>query len=606
MLQQPLVARRFGLDDEALAQVHEWLRAAGFHWGLDAPHVASFGLPSQPRHTLADALQRLFLGYALPSQAHEPFAGLLGTGDAEGSRAAALGDFWRFAGAVQRLHAQLQVPKLPEAWAGALFKLLDDFVLPAEDEVDDLRELHDAIRQLADQMRGGGVAQPLPLEVVRAALQQQLDGPARGGAAGGSINFASMSSLRGLPFTVVCAIGLNDGAFPATQRPLEFDLMALHPQRGDRQPRDEERGLMLDLVLAARQGLYLSHTGRSVRDNAPLPPSVLVAELLELLVPAIATDPASPQALAQARQRLVVEHPLQPFSALAFAVDGDVRQRSFNRELAEALRHSLEMPLAEPLAVPLSTMARAADAASPETGESADTHDEDGDEPAPPEAVSPFFAAPLAAPDAPWRQVSLAQLVEFFRNPCRYLLRRRLGIELPRELDELLDEEPFLGHARARSDLARRLLPPLLAGADGATLARLARAGTEMPEGTIGQQQLQRELGALQGFAQRVRALTAETCLPPHATLIEIEVDGEAWSLDVGFADLRPSGLLRWRYGDSRAGDYLDAWLQHLALCADPPARAEPSTRWLSADGEFSFTPSPNAVQHLRDLLRLY
>ena len=54
---------------------------------------------------------------------------------------------------------------------------------------------------------------------------------------GGGLNFASMSSLRGLPFGVVCAIGLNDGAFPAAQRPLEFDLMALHPRRGDRQRR---------------------------------------------------------------------------------------------------------------------------------------------------------------------------------------------------------------------------------------------------------------------------------------------------------------------------------------------------------------------------------
>ena len=65
------VARRFGLDDEALAQVHEWLREAGFHWALDARHLASFDLPAQPRHTLADALQRLFLGYALPAQASE-------------------------------------------------------------------------------------------------------------------------------------------------------------------------------------------------------------------------------------------------------------------------------------------------------------------------------------------------------------------------------------------------------------------------------------------------------------------------------------------------------------------------------------------------------
>ena len=135
--------------------------------------------------------------------------------------------------------------------------------------------------------------EPLPLEVVRAALQARLDDPARGGAAGGSINFASMSSLRGLPFAVVCAIGLNDGAFPGTARPLEFDLMARQPRRGDRKRRDDERGLMLDLLLAARHSLYLSHTGRSVRDNTPLPPSVLVAELLDLLVPAIAADPSS-------------------------------------------------------------------------------------------------------------------------------------------------------------------------------------------------------------------------------------------------------------------------------------------------------------------------
>ena len=100
-----------------------------------------------------------------------------------------------------------------------------------------------------------------------------------------------MSSLRSLPFAVVCAIGLNDGAFPRPHRAAEFDLMAAQPRRGDRQRRDDERGLMLDLLLAARRSLYLSYTGRSVRDNASLPPSVLVSELLDVLVPAIAERP---------------------------------------------------------------------------------------------------------------------------------------------------------------------------------------------------------------------------------------------------------------------------------------------------------------------------
>jgi exodeoxyribonuclease V gamma subunit len=189
------------------------------------------------------------------------------------------------------------------------------------------------------------------LAVVRAALEQLLDDPARGGVPSGGITFSSMSSLHTLPFDVVCAIGLNDGAFPSTSRPSEFDLMAIAPERGDRQRREDERNLFLDLLLSARHSLYLSYTGRSVRDNSPLPPSVLVSELLEVAVPAMADDPGSADSLAQARRRLVVEHPLQPFSLEAFTDGGDARLRGFNRELAEALRLAAQAPVELPPSV---------------------------------------------------------------------------------------------------------------------------------------------------------------------------------------------------------------------------------------------------------------
>ncbi len=449
LLQQDAVARRFGLDGEAQAQVHAWLLESGFHWALDAPHRASFDLPATTRHTLDDALQRLFLGYALPDRLGEAFDGLLGAGAAEGSRALALGAFWRFAVALRALHADLQRPKLPEAWASAMTGALDDFLAPADDELDELRELRQTLRQLVDDMLGGGVAEPLPLDVVRAALQARLDDPTRGGAAGGSINFASMSSLRGLPFAVVCAIGLNDGVFPGSARPLEFDLMALQPRRGDRRRRDDDRGLMLDLLLAARHSLYLSHTGRSVRDNTPLPPSVLVAELLDLLVPAIADQPGSAPSLARARKRLVVEHPLQPFALQAFDARSDPRLRSYNHELANALRASLD-------ATPRPSMRSAP--ADDDTDADDDGHDDDSVG----AASMPFFPTPLAAPGPEWRQVSITQLLEFFRNPCRALLRRRLGIELAYADEELQDDEPFLPDGRSRAALAERLLPLLL------------------------------------------------------------------------------------------------------------------------------------------------
>jgi exodeoxyribonuclease V gamma subunit len=602
VLQLPIVARRFGLDDAALEQVHAWLGDAGFHWALDERHLARLDLPGAARHTLDAALQRLFLGYALPGHFDEPFQGWLGAGDAEGTGAVALGALWRFASALQCLSDELSTPKPPQAWAATLAGVLDTFLQAQGDALDEQRELQQAIGRLVDDMCGGGVDECLPLAVVRAALQQQLEDPAHGGTAGGGVTFASMSALRGLPFAVVCAIGLNDGDFPTAQPPAEFDLIAQHPRRGDRQRRLDERGLMLDLLLAARSHLHLSHTGRSVRDNAPLPPSVLVAELLDLLLPAIAAD-ASPAALQAARKRLVVEHPLQAFAPAAFAVDGDPRQRSFNGELADALRRSLR-------AAPAAESGRA----QPDDGTDGDEDGSgiDDDESALPAGplgggtVAPFFSAPLAAPETTWREVSLGQLVEFFRNPCRYLLRRRLAIELPRAADELQDDECFVPDARARGALAQRLLPALLRGAGPDTAVALAHAGTEMPAGALGRQQLQAEMQALQQFADEVRQASAANPLPPHSVALDVELDGEAWSLRADFADLRPVGLLRWRYGDSRAADYLEGWLHHLLLCAAPPAAVQLRTRWLSADGEFAFDRCAAPLAPLGEVLRLY
>jgi exodeoxyribonuclease V gamma subunit len=107
--------------------------------------------------------------------------------------------------------------------------------------------------------------------------------------------------------------------------------MAPAQRPGDRQRRIDERNVFLDLVLAARERLYLSYTGRSVRDNSPIPPSVLVAELLDYAAAAIDRT-LSPASLAAARQRLTVLHPLQAFSLDYYRPEAEPRRRSFNDE----------------------------------------------------------------------------------------------------------------------------------------------------------------------------------------------------------------------------------------------------------------------------------
>lgn len=594
LLQQPPVAARFGLDEAALESVHEWMREAGMRWGLgeEAAH-----------HTLDEGLHRLFLAWAAGDAAqHAPFAGRIGAGAPEGSAALALGRFWRYVQTLRRLREALQRAHDAAGWRALLSDALDALIGDAPDCADDLRALREAIAALAEAMAGGELATAVPLQVVHAALAALLDDPARGGVPGGSVTFSALPALRNLSYKVVCVIGLDQGAFPGGDRPAEFDLMAAHPQRGDRQRRLDDRNLFLDVLLSARDVLHLSHVGHSVRDGSAVPPSVLVDELLDTLAVACASEPADPAALAAARRRLTVEHPLQAFSADYFlpAASRDPRLVSFHEEYAAALASRLGVELAD-LAEPAeagSRMGRDVDGDEPDDG-----HVDDA-------VHRPFFAEPLAAPDEAWRTVGLEQLVRFFRNPCRYLLRERVGLDLPEADDELEDTEAFVPDWPGRRALARRLMPALLAEPAGSAerWLQLARAGHEYPAGVLGDIELARELERMRRFAAAITDAACGEPLPPHAPRIEFVIAGERWSLTAAFSGLRKSGLLHHRYDDTRPADYLAAWLAHLTLCAGPVPGVACTTRGISRDGEFAFLeldPTQSRIL-LADALALY
>ena len=589
LLQQPVVARRFDLAEDDLDQIREWLVQSGVHWALDAEHRAGFDVPPQPRHSFADGLDRLFLGYALPAQPIAPFQGRLPAGNAEGSGALTLGAFWRFIDTLKSLRDRVARPCQPADWPAILADALRAFVVPADAELEDLREVDEAIAKLAGQWRASELELPLPLDVVRAALEQALDDPARGGVPTGMITFAAMNSLRNVPFRVVCAIGLDDGAFPTASRPAEFDLMTFAARRGDRQRRFDERNVFLDLLLAARERLHLSYAGRSVRDNSVRPSSVLVSELLETLIPALTQAPASAASRARARDALVVEHPLQAFAAAAFDVAGDPRLRSFQADYAAALRQSLAAPHA-----PVATTVAADDDWEPSDDDTSSVF------------ATAFIDAPLPPVDADWHDVPLERLAAFFRNPCRFLLEKRLGVELRQAEDELQDDEPFVPDLGGRAPLTRALLPALLAGLPVEAARTLALAGTAVPMGGFGKRFLERELNGLQDFAEQVREHTLQPVLAPHAVAQDIAIDGATWRVHGAFADLRARGLLRYRYGNRTPNDLLGAWLSHLLLCVDAPAGVLPVTTGIARDGRFFFTECEQPKAALETLVRLY
>ena len=105
--------------------------------------------------------------------------------------------------------------------------------------------------------------------------------------------------MRAVPHRVVCVVGLDDGAFPRVGSDDGDDVLARDPLVGERDPRSEDRQILLDAIHAATDTLVLLYTGADPRTNARRPPCVPLGEVLDTLV----QISGSPQADGRERAR---------------------------------------------------------------------------------------------------------------------------------------------------------------------------------------------------------------------------------------------------------------------------------------------------------------
>lgn len=319
LLEVPALRQRFGIDEADLPRLHAWAEGANVRWGLDAEQREALDLPAGlERNSWRFGLRRMLLGYAVGSgeawQDIEPYpeiggleASLVGVLDTLLQR---LRSWWR----------QLREDVAPRPWLLRLAGLRADFF--GELEGPDLllfTRLQEAAEAWLAACEEACVDEALPLSVVR---ELWLEGLEEQGLQqrflAGRVNFATLLPMRAIPFRRICLLGMNDGDYPRSRPPPDFDLMALDYRPGDRSRREDDRYLFLEALLSARDQLYISWAGRSQRDNAERPPSVLVAQLRDHIDAGWRLADTAPGALASLSRALTTEHPLQPFSPAYF------------------------------------------------------------------------------------------------------------------------------------------------------------------------------------------------------------------------------------------------------------------------------------------------
>ncbi len=514
------VQARFRLSEAEGAQLRGWLEAAAVRWGEDADFRLRFDNPALPEHSWRWGLDRLLLGYAMESRGERVYADLLPVDGIEGPEAQPLGVLCSLCETLFEQLSILEQPRAADAWPAALLGAYDALIsswgLWARSR--------GRLESLLAELRGEQVlAMPALLPWLDSGLELQQRHER---FFGGGVTFASLRVGRAIPARVVCLLGLDHDRFPHDPATLAFDLLEQDQRPCDLPPRDQDRLAFEAALRAAGEHLHLSYVGQGSRDNKERPPSVLVAELLDQLGPECA-------------RRVVVEHPMQPFS-----------QRVYRE------------PAPPCFAAPWHAGAQTLLAG--------------------PQEQPPFFAGPLP-PDDEAGILSPALLVRFFRNPVAQLLRVRLDLRFEEDEEAVPDREPFSLNALEKWQVGERIVQALVAGEDAEALWPVLRGTGLLPMGTPGRMLFDELAGVAGGIAREALGCGAGEVI----TDLELDLTVGGQRLLGSLDGRRTHGALYVSYAKLGPKRVLPAWIKHLIATV---AGIEPQRTWVVGRGAANST----------------
>jgi exodeoxyribonuclease V gamma subunit len=520
------VARKFSFSQDDLERLHDLVPRAGVRWGFDTAHRRRFQMQEFRQNTWAAGLERLLLGVTMDETDQHFIGTTLPLDDVDASDVDLVGRLAELVDRVKMLIEACSTPQPITAWVELFKRAIELLTLVPPG---DAWQLSHAYRELGDLGLSTEEADDVLLNLAEISelLGDAFRGrPSRANFRTGTLTVCTMLPMRSVPHRVVCLLGVDDGVFPRRPEPDGDNIIGDDEWIGDHDVRSEDRQLLLDAIMSARERLVVIFAGADPRSGSEIPPAVPIGELLDALDGTARTEDGE-----AIRTKITMRHPLQPFDASNFAPDelGAPRPFSFDRASLRAVR-----------------------AASRERRP----------------AVRIFGGQTLPARDDD-ELVSLADLVRFFNHPIRALMYERAALWITRP-DEKPDEQiPVQLTGLDSWSIGERLLRLRLAGQEPTSMIDAEWRRGYLPPRGLGQMAIQEITNQVEQLVQ-----TAQPFLTDQPVPYEVQAD-------VG--DRRLTGTVNGVVGDSvvhvsfsklAPRHRLQAWLELLALTVHDPSRA--------------------------------
>lgn len=543
------VSERFGIGPKQCADIEVWLGEMRVAWALDEEHRQKHDQPAVRQNTWRYGLDRVLLGYAMSGHDHERFAGVAPYDPVEVAEPEVLAAFVAYCELLFDLEKFCASSWTFGVWQKRVLSLLENSIGQNDKNLWEHRRVSDALAAVEKQLKDADFDPTMASQGWTLLLQNELEQPApMFGFRGGGVTCCAMVPMRAIPFKLVCMLGMGDKSFPRLDQRSSFDLMSKSAGRvGDRSRRDDDRYLFLEALLSARRQLLVFYSGQSVRDNSEMPASVVLSELVDFVAP---QDPS-----------FVIRHRLQPFSERYF--DGsDERLFSYEDGYLGGLkkrRAGLRLDQAD------------------------------------------FFDQALDGVED--EAIQLAELRAFYAAPVRYLMSRRLGVDLRDFRRELDDREPMQLSALAKSGFGTRLLE-LCADGVSDTSQQLAALGL-LPLGAPGQRMHRNQRAVVQELLKCLQSQGARG----ESSACEVDVLIDPCARLVGQVGQRfETGRVVHRFGAMHARYLLQLWVDHLAMAVS--GSATPS-RFVGLDKRqepavLGLRPVDEPLTELKKLVEIY
>jgi len=502
------VARRFGFTSADRELLRRWTVEGGARWGLSDRQRQRFGLPNVTANTFARARDRLLLGVTADGSEQAWLGAALPVAGVDSGEVDLAGRFAEYLDRLDAALAQLAGPQSPQGWQQALHQALDD--LTACGEADAWQRPH-AARRITEILTGAGERE-ITLADLRDVLAVVLaPTPTRANFRTGDLTVATLVPMRFVPHRVVAVIGLDDNCFPRVGHLTGDDILGVDPCVGERDPRSEDRQLLLDAMMSAIDRVVICYTGADPVTGKTCPPVAPLADIIDTVT-----------ATVQAGATVVHHQPLQPHDAANFQAPQPFSYDRRNYAAAEEMTN--------------------------------------GTRPRP-----PFLPGPL--PPAAVTEVSLDDLIAFVVHPVRAFLRQRLEVSVWEADDDLSDALPLSLDGLQKWRIGERLLRQMLADPDGDAVTRFAaaeqRRGT-LPPGPSASTVLA-EIGTRAGAVARVAARKVGGEAPRTR---QLSLDLGSVRLTGTISGIYADVLLSASYSDLKPKDRLASWVRLLALGA--------------------------------------